>query len=163
MIVMQTKPLSFIVQIILTLGAIFLPVAIQIQGTSIAIVFLFWVYINSIKAIIDPLFIYLLLPLLFLRLSFVHRIGKYYSLGIDRRRVLLIGVLIELPIGLFTGIMILIWLFNPMMIMTLYPAGFIPLIPIPLLLLISSLFLWVTPRHERELEWPGDTRDKICK
>ncbi|KXH69971.1 MAG: hypothetical protein AM326_01385 [Candidatus Thorarchaeota archaeon SMTZ-45] len=92
----------------------------------------------------------------FMRPVFVYQLARYYKGITTRVRAILAGIISELQLTAFTALAILYLLSNPIMSFV-----YIIAVPIPIPLLLGTVFIWLVPVPELAVPWKelDDTKD----
>ncbi|MHA2020638.1 MAG: hypothetical protein ACW98J_07960 [Candidatus Thorarchaeota archaeon] len=82
--------------------------------------------------------------LVFMRPVFVYQLSRYYKGKTSRGRTIAVGIISELQLTIITGLAMLV------------PAGavaFMIAVPIPFLLLLSFILMWLVPIPKTDVQW----------
>jgi hypothetical protein len=84
----------------------------------------------------------------FMRPVFAYQLSRYFKGKTSRERTIVVGVMSELQMPLITGVMLLYLMTNPFT-----PFVYTIVVPLPVLLLLSLIFMWRIPVVESHGPW----------
>jgi hypothetical protein len=89
-------------------------------------------------------------PLVFIRFAFAYQIGMYYMARTSRRHTIMVGILSELPRGIFS----ILYLLQPLL--APWYLDLVIYCPLPLLLLSGVILMGIRVPPKRLVTWKGE-------